>query len=195
MSLYRSLKDHSVLKVGMPILGLMREGPWQYTGPRDKKCSSWTAEYWVDTWPSRHTRLRPADPAWNEQHRPRIRNPQCIPNTYSMHYSVQWNKTIPPSQKKKKLESIPDKEGAHLKAQNRGRRSRTIRAPIHIACRPKFSLAGMPDNGPNAGACGGDIMRVNWVLHLIRRVVSSLVCITMLYIRNSVGEECRLQKG
>ena len=66
-----------------------------------------------------------------------------------------------PVKKKKKLESIPDKEGAHLKAQNRGRRSRTIRAPIHIACRPKFSLAGMPDNGPNAGACGGDIMRVN----------------------------------
>ncbi|KAJ5932044.1 hypothetical protein N7516_006533 [Penicillium verrucosum] len=31
-----------------------------------------------------------------------------------------------------------------------------------LPCRPKFSLADMPDNGPNAGACGGDIMRVNW---------------------------------
>jgi hypothetical protein len=25
---------------------------------------------------------------------------------------------------------------------------------------PKVSLAGMPDNGPKAAACGGDIMRV-----------------------------------
>ena len=46
------------------------------------------------------------------------------------------------------------------KVQSLGRRSKTIRA-IHIACKPKFSLAGMPDNGPNAGACGGDNMRVN----------------------------------
>lgn len=65
------------------------------------------------------------------------------------------------------MESIPEKEGAHFKVQNLGRRSKTIRASIHIACRPNFSLAGMPDNGPNAGACGGDIMRVNWLFHFI----------------------------
>ncbi|KAJ5860159.1 uncharacterized protein N7529_007469 [Penicillium soppii] len=33
--------------------------------------------------------------------------------------------------------------------------------PIHIGYSLKISLAGMPDNGPNAGACGGDIMRVS----------------------------------
>lgn len=57
------------------------------------------------------------------------------------------------------MESIPEKEGAHLKPEiwDGGIK---LSASIHIACRPMFSLAGMPDNGPNAGACGGDIMRV-----------------------------------
>lgn len=73
------------------------------------------------------------------------------------------------------------------KSKNLGRRSKTIRASIHIACRLNFSLAGMPDNGPNAGACGGDIMRVNWLFPLILKF-SVLWCLLnyMSYIRGLV---------
>lgn len=57
------------------------------------------------------------------------------------------------------MESIPDQEGAQFTRPNSGT-AESYPESIHIGCRPKVSLAGMPDNGPNAGACGGDIMRI-----------------------------------
>lgn len=50
----------------------------------------------VDTWPPRHARLIPVDPAQNDQNErcwPRIQTPQCVPNTCRMHYEEQNNTT------------------------------------------------------------------------------------------------------
>jgi hypothetical protein len=54
------------------------------------------------------------------------------------------------------MQSIPDQEGALTKPESK---TGGVDPGLNPQT-PKVSLAGMPDNGPNAGACGGDIMRV-----------------------------------